>query len=123
MLRGTLLAESLRLDAELSVPGVLATCVVRRDVKASVTATQPSVWTFIEFEADDSLAEPLRRALEAALEPTGGWYADFTVGSDHVVVFAGRSFRYARGDLAGRAEATAYGRSVGVPEHQLDWAD
>ncbi|WP_179382341.1 hypothetical protein [Streptomyces sp. SA15] len=24
---------------------------------------------------------------------------------------------------AGRAEAIAYGRSVGTPEHQLDWAE
>ena len=88
-----------------------------------MTAAQPNVWTFVEFEADDGAAEPLRRALEAALERAGGWYADFSVGSDHVVVFADRSFRYQRGDAAGRAEATAYGRSVGVPDHQLDWAD
>jgi hypothetical protein len=32
-------------------------------------------------------------------------------------------FRYRRGDEAGRAEAVAYGRSVGTPEHQLDWEE
>jgi hypothetical protein len=30
-------------------------------------------------------------------------------------------FRYRSGDGGGRAEAAAYGRSVGVPEAQLDW--
>jgi hypothetical protein len=40
-----------------------------------------------------------------------------------VVVFAGKIFRFPRGDEAGRAEAAAYGRSVGVPDHQLDWRD
>jgi hypothetical protein len=37
------------------------------------------------------------------------------------VVFPGRVFRYLRGDAAGRTEAQAHGRTVGVPEPQLDW--
>jgi hypothetical protein len=36
-------------------------------------------------------------------------------------VFADRTFRYRRGDRVGRGEAIEYGRSVGVPEVQLDW--
>jgi hypothetical protein len=35
----------------------------------------------------------------------------------------GKVFRYPRGDQAGRAEAEAHGRSVNVPEPQLDWTD
>ena len=42
-----------------------------------------------------------------ALLPDEGWYADFTVADDHVVVFAGRVFRYRLGGAAGRAEAVA----------------
>jgi hypothetical protein len=38
-------------------------------------------------------------------------------------VFSGRVFRYPRGDLAVPAKAEEYGRSVGVPEAQLDWPD
>jgi len=45
------------------------------------------------------------------------------VGDDHMVVFAGRVFRYRNGDVAGRAEVADYARSVGVPEHQLDWPE
>ena len=44
-------------------------------------------------------------------------------GHGHVVVFAGRIFRYRRGDHAGRAEAMGYGETVGVPGHQLDRPD
>jgi NADPH-dependent ferric siderophore reductase len=72
---------------------------------------------------DDSAAGPIADALAAALEPANGWYADFTVGDEHVVVFARKVFRYRRGDEAGRAEAVAYGRSAGTPEHQLDWEE
>jgi len=39
------------------------------------------------------------------------------------VVFADRIFRYRRGDPAGRAAAERHGRSVGVPEAQLDWPE
>jgi hypothetical protein len=77
--------------------------------------SQPPVWTFLEFEADDDVAGPLAESLLAE----GGWYADFGVGDDHAVVFAHKIFRYQHG----RAAAMDYGRAMGVPEHQLDWPD
>jgi hypothetical protein len=43
------------------------------------------------------------------------------VNGETFVVYAGRVFRYASGDKAARAGAEEYGRSVGVPEPQLDW--
>jgi hypothetical protein len=57
------------------------------------------------------------------LREEGGCYADFRAGGDHVVVFAGKVFRYRRGDQDGRAEVMDYGRAMGVPEPQLDWPD
>ena len=123
MLRGTLLAESLRPGADLRVAGLRLTRVSRQDRSGSAAATQPPVWTILEFEAHDDAADTIALLLARALLAEGGWYADFTVGGDHVVVFADRIFRYRRGDPAGRAEAVAYGRSVGVPSGQLDWPD
>jgi hypothetical protein len=123
VLKGTLLAESLRIAAPVELTGLRLTRLVRRDVSTSVAAAQPSVWTFVEFEADDAVAEPLASSLAAALLAEGGWYADFTVADEHVIVFANRVFRYRRGDAAARREAEAYGRAVGVPDHQLDWRD
>ncbi|WP_399894936.1 hypothetical protein ACGH7X_38315 [Streptomyces sp. BBFR51] len=83
---------------------------------------QPTTWTFIDFEAPDSVAGELAHGLAGALEPDLGWWADFTVNdTDHVIVFAGRFFRYRVGDHAGRAEAVAWGRAAGTPEYQLDW--
>jgi hypothetical protein len=125
MLKGTLLAESLRVGAELRVADLRLTRVSRRDVSASasVSAGQPPVWTFLDFEAADDVADALAQSLARCLLSEVGWYADFTVGNDHVVVFANRIFRYRRGDLTGRAEVVEYGRTVGVPEHQLDWTD
>lgn len=123
MVKGTLLAESLKIGAVLDVPGLRLTGISRRDVSASVSAAQPPVWTFLEFEADDDAAGPLAESLARALLADGSWYADFSAGLDHVVVFAGKVFRYRRGDSHGRAEAMDYGKAVGIPEHQLDWPD
>lgn len=91
MLKGTLLAESLRIGVELRVAGLEMTRVSRRDVSASVSAGQPRVWTFLDFEAADDTADALAQSLARCLLVDGGWYADCMVGNDHVVVFADRS--------------------------------
>lgn len=123
MVKGTLLGESLRAGAVLDVDGLTATRIYRRDVSESVTSSQPPVWTFIEFEGPDEIAGPLASALADTLLREGGWYGDFSVGDEHVVIFADRIFRYRRGDLVARREAEEHAASVGVPAHQLDWVD
>ncbi|WP_436533897.1 hypothetical protein [Actinoplanes sp. HUAS TT8] len=120
MVKGRIVAESLRTGAALVVPGLELTRVSRVGVSAPGPG-QPAVWTLLDVAAPSERAEELAAALSAALLPDGGWYADFRAGGDHVVVYAGRIFRYAVGDVAGRDEAVAHGRSAGVPEAQLDW--
>ena len=121
MLRGRILAESLRPGVVVEVPDLRVVRMWREDVSMGAGPGQPPVWTLLDVEAPDERAGELADALAAALLSEGGWYADFEVGGDRVVVFAGRSFRYRRGDEPARAHVVAYGRSVGVPEHQLDW--
>jgi hypothetical protein len=120
MIEGTLIAESIRAGAELD--GVrLVTRKISRSAAGDASAGQPELWTLIEFEAGDPDADLLANALAKVLDRQHGWYADFHSPDETFVVYSGRVFRYPRGDSAGRAEATAYGRSVGVPDHQLDW--
>ena len=117
------MGESLRVGAVLESPNLTLTRVLRRDASGSATTDQPTVWTFLEFEAEDEVADELADALAGALLAEGGWYASFTVGDEHVVVFAGRVFRHKRGDRSARAEVEAYARQVGVPAHQMDWGE
>ncbi len=123
MLHGRLLAESLRIGADLTVPDLRLTRLGRHDVSGSTAGAQPAVWTFVDFTAPDDRADELAAALAAALLPDDGWYADFQLADEHVVVFADRVFRYRKGDLTAREEVVAYGRAAGTPEHQLDWGD
>jgi hypothetical protein len=91
-----LLAESLRLGADLRL-----TRLTRQDFSESVSSVQPPIWTIIDFEADDATADALAQSLARSLLAEGGWYADFRVEDDHVVVFSGKIFRYRCGDQAG----------------------
>ena len=118
---GTLIVESLTDDAVIDVP-MTVTRIARRHA-GDLAAGQPQTWTFVEFDVAAAEAEQLAAALERSLRPAGGWYCDFHTDDLQFVVFAGRTFSYRRGDARGRQEAVEHGRSVGVPEPQLDWPD
>jgi hypothetical protein len=122
MIRGRLVAEGVMAGSALEFSGVRFTRLERVDVGDSAASTQPQLWTLIDFEADDdAVADVLAEGLAGVLIAADGWYADFTVGDDHVVVFANKVFRYRRGDDDARSAAVSYGLQVGTPAHQLDW--
>jgi hypothetical protein len=104
MIEGTLIAESIRVGAELAAVPLVARRIWRA-AAGDLTAGQPELWTLIEFEAEEPDAEVLAASLAAVLVEEGGWYTDFRTPAE----------------AEGRAEAAAYGRSKGVPEEQLDW--
>jgi hypothetical protein len=121
MIKGTLIAESVRVGTTLADVSLTVRQVRRYDV-GDVPAYQPKVWTALEFDAADGDAEALARAFaDVMAEP--GWYVNFSSATETFVVYHGRVFRYPRGDAEGRAAAQAYGREAGVPESQLDWTD
>jgi hypothetical protein len=122
MASGYILVEGMRPGSRLEgLPLTLR--AIERIPRNDASPDQPSVWTTVEFDFPDAEAERIGLAFSEVLAERGGWYTDFTVGEETFVVFANRIFRYPTGDQAGRAEAQAYGRSVGVPETQLDWRD
>jgi hypothetical protein len=123
VLTGALVAESLQMGTVFEVPNLTLTRISRRDVSESAAEAQPPVWTLVEFEAADEVADQLADAFARSLLAEGGWYASFTVGNEHVVIFAGRIFRQQRGDRLRRAEIESYARHVGVPPEQMDWGD
>jgi hypothetical protein len=140
MLQGRLLAESLRVGLDLEVRDLTVVRIGRHDVSTSTipfpdagppadpaaggaSTSQPTVWTFVDFQAPDGLAEELAGALAAALLAEDGWCADFVVDDEHAVVFARSVFRYRLGDRVGRDEAVEYGLAMGTPRHQLDWGE
>ena len=122
MLEGVLIAESLRVGAELGGVSLQVTKVSRVEV-SNAAAYQPRQWTLLDFAAKESEAERLADQLAACLAPTGGWYANYNTATEAFVVFSGKVFRYPRGQTEGRRQAQDHARSIGVPESQLDWQD
>ncbi len=120
--KGILLGESLRTDAVLEEIPLYVTRICRSSA-GNVNSGQPELWTFIEFAVEAEHAEELAHRLRAVLDAQGGWYCDFRSDEEVFVVFADRIFRYPRGDRTERAKAEEYGRSVGVPDAQLDWPE
>lgn len=120
-LKGNLLAESLCTGEILDAVPLVVRKIWRLDV-GDTSVGQPLTWTFIEFEAPEASAGALSSGLSEVLEE-GPWYCDFRSDHETFVVFAGRVFRYARGDQRGRSEAEEHARSVGIPEAQIDWRE
>jgi hypothetical protein len=117
---GALIGESLRPAAVVEGFPLTVTKIYRAKL-GSAEAGQPELWTVIEFAVAADHAPQLAEALSRALLNQGGWYCDFRSDAEVFVVFAEGVFRYPRGDQAARARAVEHGRSLGVPEAQLDW--
>jgi hypothetical protein len=113
---GTLIAESLRVGAQLTGIPLTVTRIYR------IRVSRPSEsWTLIDFNVVGDLVGSLAEALSHALEGEGGWYCNLLAADEVIVIFADRIFRYQRGDREARSKVEDYARSVGVPESELDW--
>ncbi len=119
MIKGTLIAESLRVGTSLADLSLTVRRISRYRVPGA-TADQPGIWTSLDFTADEEQAGELARTFADVLEQPG-WYVNFESPTESFVMFPGRIFRYPRGDAAGRAAAQQYGRQLAIPAAQLDW--
>lgn len=119
MIEGTLLAESLRAGTSLENLNLTVRKISRYQVNDPAPG-QPGIWCALDFEANDADADGLARIFAEALDRPG-WYVNFQSPAESFIVFPDKTFRYPRGDRAGRAEAQAHGRKLGIPDPQLDW--
>jgi hypothetical protein len=115
---GLLIKESLKDESVLNSFQITRTEVWNVEDEASF---QPSTWTAVGFEGDESQADAMADRLSRSLHPD--WYGNIVTEQYSFVVFGGKVFKYLRGDKRGRAEAQAYGRSLGLPEKQLEWGE
>ena len=83
---------------------------------------QPKVWNVAWFEIADEVIDQTVEKLSQSLDD-GKWFLE--VSSDHLmyIIYKDKVFKYQKGYLAGRKLAEDYGRSLGIPEEQLDWKE
>lgn len=120
--RGVIIEESLE---DL---GVLANVkVLKRDVE-TVTADHKTPWlkqwTMDTVEIPEGEAVAVAEKLSHSIDPAhkSSWYADFKNDSTHFVIFRDKWFKIDRAKKEEYAAATAYGISIGIPPHQVDFS-
>jgi hypothetical protein len=114
---GLLLQESL---ADRSVLDRLHVTKVEKWKVGEAGLPGPAMWTATHFEGNVTDVDKTAEAISAAMVDSY-WYANIHCLADEIVIFAGKVFRYPRGDAMARRAPEDYARSVGVPEHQIDW--
>jgi len=72
-------------------------------------------WHLYWVRATDKQVETLTSRIR------NGWYAHFWKGRKLLVVFRGKKFGLQAKDKSTWKEAVEYGKSVGIPEEQLDF--
>ena len=80
-------------------------------------------WTLHTVMIRESKADQVARDISLELDESHGesWYADFRNNRYHYIVFPNRVFRISITSARQYAEARRYGRSLGIPEYQLDF--
>ena len=119
MYTGLILKESLENADVLIDDRITIVKEEKWNVGKSAVEWQPKVWTAIYVEGADIDVEDI--ALIVSNSILDKWYANLSNSTTEYVVFHKKIFSYTKGDSATKQAAKNYGKSIGVPEHQLDW--
>ena len=115
---GTVLLESLHDESVLNF--VTETGRLKKPLTNHSTS-QPAEVHIVSFTVADDMAPAVADELSRLLKP-GHWYADFGNEYDKYVIFPGKIFHFAPKETDKKQKAQEYGRSLGIPESQLDWS-
>ena len=116
-MKGLLLKESL---ADINVLDLVHITRTESWQVSNAAEDQPTMWTALSFEIEDSQGDTIAVALSRALK-LQGWYINASTEMYVYVIFPNKVFKYLKGDSIQRESAKRHGRSMGIPENQLDW--
>ncbi|UCH62728.1 MAG: hypothetical protein JSU77_13220 [Fidelibacterota bacterium] len=80
---------------------------------------QPNIWSAIFVEGEEEKIDAIVSKISLFISPK--WYANISNATTEYVISHGKVLKHRKGDKTGAAEAIKYGRSIGIPEYQLDW--
>ncbi len=122
--RGVIIEESLGDKAVLGRVRIVKTDVYPVNERHKTPWLEQ--WTLHTVEVPEAEAAEIASEIAASLDRghSGSWYADFRNDQRHLVVFSDRVFEVTRERAdEGYEEVRAYGRSVGIPDYQLDFEE
>jgi len=116
---GLIIKESLPTDTKLSEVGLKIVKTEKWDTGERTAEFQPKIWHAIFVEGKEEKIDQIASKISQMILPK--WYANISNATTEYIIFRGKIFKHIKGDRTDAAEAIEYGRSVGIPEHQLDW--
>ena len=119
MFTGLIIKESLASDTILTESGLKILKTETWDIGERRAAFQPDTWSAIFIEGSEEKMDEFVGKLAQTILPK--WYANISDSMTEYVIFHGKVFKHRKGDKTDAAAAVKYGRSVGIPDHQLDW--
>ena len=112
--KGVIISESLEEPSLLNGFDVYKACISKRDQPIDDRG-HSGRWHMYWVRSTDKKIEALSSQI------TDRWYAHFWKGQRLVAVFRGKKFEFKSRDKLTWKEAVEYGKSVGIPEEQLDF--
>lgn len=119
MYTGLILKESLESTDFLMDDRIKITKEESWNVGKRAVDWQPKVWTAIYVEGSAEDIEDVAKIVSTSI--LDKWYANLSDSTTEYVIFHRKIFSYAKRESDKKQEARNYGKSIGVPEHQLDW--
>lgn len=120
--QGVIIAESLEDSSVLDHIKIISTEV--EPIEDGHQTPWLKQWTLHTVEISADQAEATAQAISQALdrEHGGSWYADFKNDQNHYIVFRGKVFQVDRTKPEQYKTVKEYGRTLGIPEAQLDFS-
>ena len=119
MYTGLIVKESLKNFRILEDKDIKISRIEKWELGERAADFQPANWTAIFVEgAEENIDQVAKKISKAILNR---WYANLSDELTEFVIFQNRIFKHKRGYKEDAKEAIEYGKSIGIPEHQLDW--
>lgn len=120
--KGVIIEESLENKDVLKKVKIISTKVEK--VTDEHQTPWLSQWTLHTIEVPEAKAQNIAEAISKVLDYSHGssWYADYKNDTYHYIIFRNKVFCIDRGSKEQYDEVKNYGISLGIPEHQLDFA-
>jgi len=117
---GTIIGESLA-DQDF----LTKVKIVKTDIEPTTPEHQTPwlhQWTLHTIEVSQPSAAKIAHELSLSLDEKHHWYADFKNDHHHYIVFSHKVFQVDRQHPEQYQPVVEYGKSLGIPEYQLDFS-
>jgi len=118
--RGVIIEESLEDRSPLTMVTIVDTVIEK--VTPQHKTPWLTKWTLDTFEIPEGLGDAVAQRISTSLDKNHPWYADFKNDTYHYIIYRNNVFRIERNNPHLYKDAKRYGVSLGIPEHQLDFA-